>query len=68
MVEIFANISDEVKRKAEIMWKIAISQSMPYAAADFLNEATEYYRNKWTDEEIDFLQFYFYTQMEMMKK
>ena len=35
--------------------------------ANFLNNATNYYKNTFTEEEIDFLQFYFHTRMEMMK-
>lgn len=68
MVEIFANVSDEVKRKAEIIWKITVSQSDPYVAAKFLNQVTEYYRQRWTEEEVDFLQFYIQMQMEMVNK
>lgn len=68
MIEIFADISDDVKQKAEIMWKMALSQPNPVKAAELLNILTEYYRKRWTEEEVDFLQFYFQTQMEMNKK
>lgn len=68
MTEIFADISDDVRGKADIIWKIAIAQENPVVAAKFLNQITEYYRRRWTEEEIDFLQFYFQTQMEMMNK
>ena len=68
MTEIFADISDDVKQKAEIMWKMALSQPNPVRAAELLNILTEYYRKRWTEEEVDFLQFYFQTQMEMNKK
>ncbi len=68
MTEIFADISDDVKQKAEIMWKMALSQPNPVKAAELLNILTEYYRKRWTEEEVDFLQFYFQTQMEMNKK
>ena len=68
MTEIFADISDDVKKKAEIMWKMAMSQPNPVRAAELLNILTEYYRKRWTEEEVDFLQFYFQTQMEMNKK
>ena len=68
MTEIFADISDDVRGKADIIWKIALAQGNPVAAAKFLNQVTEYYRRRWTEEEIDFLQFYFQTQMEMMNK
>ena len=68
MTEIFADISDNVRNKADIIWRIAINQPSPAQAAKFLNDITEYYRMKWTEEEVDFLQFYFQTQMEMVKK
>lgn len=68
MTEIFADISDNVRKKADIIWRIAINQPSPAQAAKFLNDITEYYRTKWTEEEVDFLQFYFQTQMEMVKK
>ena len=48
MTEIFTNISDDVKEKAEIMWKIALAQSNPVKAAKILNDFTEYYRKRWT--------------------
>ena len=68
MIEIFENISDDVKQKAEVMWKMALCQPNPVKAAELLNMVTEYYRKRWTEEEVDFLQFYFQTQMEMNKK
>ena len=68
MTEIFDNISDTVKGRADIMWKIALAQSTPLQAAKFLNTVTEYYRRRWTEEEMEFLEFYFQMQMEMMKE
>lgn len=68
MIEIFTNISDDVKQKAEIMWKMALGQPNPVKAAELLNALTEYYRKRWTEEEVDFLRFYFQTQMEMNEK
>ena len=68
MIEIFTNISDDVKQKAEIMWKMALWQPNPVKAAELLNILTEYYRKRWTEEEVDFLRFYFQTQMEMNEK
>jgi hypothetical protein len=67
MIEIFTDINDEIKSKCNIIWKIALAQDNPIKAAKFLNNVTEYYRQRWSDEEINFLQFYLYTQMEMMK-
>lgn len=67
MTEIFTNISDDIKRKAEIIWRMALIQEHPFAAAEFLNNIIDEYSTKWTEEEIEFLQFYLKTKMEMMK-
>ena len=68
MQEIFSNISNEVKETAQVAWNLAMMQRDPAKAADFLNNVTNYYRNLYTDEEIEFLQFYFQMKMEMMKE
>ena len=68
MQEIFENISEDIKRKADMIWRLALAQPNPIAAAKFLKEITEYYSNLWTEEEIEFLQFYFKMQMEMVKE
>ena len=68
MVEIFDNISQEVKDAAEAAWNFIISLHTPAEAAELLNVIVEYYKLKWTKEEVDFLQFYFRTQMEMINK
>ena len=68
MQEIFNNIKDEVKEVAEIAWKLALMQKDPMKAAKFLNTVTEYYKNLYSEEEIEFLQFYFQMKMEMMKE
>lgn len=68
MQEIFENVREEVRKMAKIIWKVALLQKTPINIAKFLDTATEYYRNFYTEEEIEFLQFYFHTQMEMMKK
>ena len=67
MTEIFQNIRDEVKEVADLAWRLAIAQKNPIDAANFLNNTTNYYRNIYTEEEIEFLQFYFNMKMEMMK-
>lgn len=67
MTEIFSNISDKVKRTAEFIWKVTLTYDNPLDAANFLHQMTEYYRKIYTDEEMDFLQFYFQMQMEMNK-
>ena len=68
MTEIYSNIRDEVKTIAELSWKIAVALNNPLDAANFLNNVTNFYRNSYTEEEIEFLQFYFNMQMEMMKQ
>ena len=68
MTEIYENVSDSAKEIASIAWKIAIALNNPASAANFLNSVTEYYRNSLTEEEVEFLQFYFNMKMEMMKE
>ena len=67
MTELFTNVRDEVKETADMAWRLAISQKNPINAAEFLNNTTNYYRNIFTEEEIEFLQFYFNMKMEMIK-
>lgn len=67
MTEIFENIRQEVKETARIAWNLAVKYTDPSKAAEFLNTVTNYYKNLYTEEEIEFLQFYFKMQMEMMK-
>ena len=68
MTEIYENISDSVKRQADIIWRMALAQPNPLLAAQFLEDITNYYSTRWTEEEVDFLQFYFRTKMEMNNK
>ena len=68
MTEIYANVRDDVKRIGDFAWKVALAQNNPADAAAFLDNVTNYYRHYYTEEEIEFLQFYFHTQMEMMKQ
>ena len=68
MIEIYDNIRKEVKDTAETAWELAMIQTDPMKAAQFLNFVTEYYRYVYTDEEIEFLQFYFNMKLEMMKE
>lgn len=68
MTEIYQDIREEVKELARIAWTIAITQKTPAAAAKILDNITNYYSNFLSDEEKDFLQFYFNTQMEMKKE
>ena len=68
MTELYKDIRNEVRSTAETSWKIALAQHNPMEAANFLNNVINYYRHFYTEEEIEFLQFYFNMQMEMMKK
>ena len=68
MTEIYENVSDNAKQIADFAWQIAIVLKDPVKAANFLNSVTEYYRNSLTEEEVEFLQFYFNMKMEMMKE
>jgi len=66
MTEIFSDISETVKDIAKTAWSIAMAQKNPVDAAEFLNNVTNYYSNILTEEEVDFLRFYFQLQMEMV--
>lgn len=68
MTEIFTSVRDEVKNMAETCWNICLAQNNPDEAAKFLHLVTEFYRNYYTEEEIEFLQFYFNMKLEMMKE
>ena len=68
MQEIFKDIRSEVKDIAETAWQLAMVQKDAVQAAHFLDTVTEYYKNLYTEEEIEFLQFYFNMKMEMMKE
>lgn len=67
MIELYNNIRQEVKDAAKTAWNFAISQSNPIEVAQSLHNITEYYRLLWTEEEVEYLQFYFQLQMEMIK-
>lgn len=68
MTELYPNISEELRSAAEMAWNVATLKEDPIDAANFLNNVTNYYANTLTDEEIEFLQFYFNLRMEMMKQ
>lgn len=68
MIEIFKDISNETREIAEQAWNIVMAQESPINAAEFLNSVVEYYRNVLSEEDIEFLQFYFNMKMEMMKE
>ena len=69
MIELFNHIRPEVKQTAENAWNLTIAQHTPTKAAELLNTITEYYKLLWTEEEVEFLQFYFQMKiMEMIKE
>ena len=68
MLELFEHIRPEVKDTAAGAWNLTINQHTPAEAAELLNTIVEYYKIIWTQEEVEFLQFYFKMKMmEMMK-
>lgn len=68
MLELFEHIRPEVKEIAEGAWNLTMAQNDPKRAAELLNTIVEYYKIIWTQEEVEFLQFYFRMKMEMMKE
>ena len=68
MIELYDNIKEEVKEVAQVAWNLALMQKDPSKAAQFLHTVTEYYKQLYTQEEIEFLQFYFNMKMELMKE
>jgi hypothetical protein len=68
MTEIFEDISEEIRQLAKHAWENTLAQNNPIKAAEFLSNITNYYSNILSEREMEFLQFYFQTQMEMMKK
>ena len=68
MIELFDHIRPEVKKTAEGAWNLTIAQTTPAKAAELLNTIVQYYKNIYTKEEVEFLQFYFQMRMEMMNK
>jgi len=68
MKELFPYINDNVKDAAKMIWNLALSYSNPEKSAHVLIKMTDYFKNFFNRDEIEFLQFYFNTQMEMMKK
>ena len=67
MTELYTNVRDEVKTAAECAWKVAIAMKNPVDSATFLDNVTNFFKSQYTEEEIEFLQFYFNMQMELMK-
>ena len=67
MIELFPTISNKIKEEAENIWNIS-RQMNPVEAAKFLDIYTNIFNISHTEEETDFLRFYFNLQMEMMKE
>jgi len=65
MIELYANVSDEVRNLAENIWNIAIANESPIEAAEFISTAIQYFEHQLTEEEIDFLRFYINMKLEM---
>ena len=63
MIELFPNVSEQVRADAGIAWKLA-SSLPPVSATKFLEAFTAY---NHTEEEQDFLKFYFNIEMEKME-
>ena len=68
MTELFTNVSKVAKDIAELSWKLASVQKDPLNAANFLDNVTNYYSNLLTEDEIEYLRFYFNMKLEMMKE
>lgn len=60
MIELFPNISAQLREAAEIAWRLA-SSLPPVSATKFLEAYTAY---NHTEEEQDYLRFYFNIEME----
>ena len=67
MTEIFTDIDQNVKDMAEGAWVLVRSRKDPLEAAKLLNTVVEYAERALTEEEVEFLQFYFNMKLEMMK-
>lgn len=64
MIELFPNISDEVKESAELIFRHAMSTSNPIEAVKILNT----YTNILSEEEAEFARFYFNIRLEENRK
>lgn len=67
MVELFSDINESLKYEAAAIWGIASKIKDARKAAKYLNDSIALYRDTHTEEEVDFLDFYFQMQMEMVK-
>ena len=67
MIELYSDINENVRNDAVRFWQTAINMPKPKDAAKFLNDSIKQYREMHTEAEVDFLDFYFQMQMEMVK-
>ena len=67
MQELFKDVRKEVKIAAEAAWNLASSLNT-FQAARFLNTITNSCKSIYTEEEIEFLRFYFNLKMEMIQE
>ncbi len=64
MIELFANISDQKREQAKLFFNLVIQQEDITKISEELHEFTQ---NAPTEEERDFLNFYFNMRMEQLK-
>lgn len=68
MTEVFANISEDARKQAELAWTVAYTCKTPTDTANMLNAFTNYYCSISDEEGIrDFLNFFFNMKMEELK-
>ena len=67
MVEIFADISSDIKKQTKTLWELACLQDDPMKAAKFIDSTLQYLENHVTEEEMEFIRFYIKMQMEKEK-
>ena len=63
MIEIYQDISDELKQQAEIIFNLAQQQTNPTIAAEILNS---YLNTRFNPREQEFVEFYFNLRMEQL--
>ena len=65
MVEIFPNVSEQVRQQAKFWVDLALQQKNLYTAARMVSE---YANSCFNDEEKDFVDFYFKMRLEELTK
>ena len=66
MEELYPNISKEIRDEVAMAWRVARTMQ-PLESANFINTYTNYFATHHTEEETDFVRFYFNLQLEMIK-